>query len=180
MKLRYIILAVGLVFLGFWWSDRVHKSEWKKTVAAIDSLQSQLKECKLLLALADGQLCKTSYYGDKHQGRRTASGAIFDKNLPMCASWDFPLGTVVSVMNLKNGKVTYGMVLDRGPDVPEDPMRRLDVSEKMASDLGMLHTGVVPVLVKRCDARLCGSIDTKKIYYKKVRKAVDQTWLCQR
>jgi rare lipoprotein A len=179
MKLRYILIPLSLVFLGFWWNDQLHQMEMKQIKSKIDNLQKELKECKTLLSLADGQLCKSSYYGDKHQGRRTASGATFDKNLPMCASWDYPLGTIIQVINLKNGKSAYSMVLDRGPDVPSDPLRKLDVSESTARELDMVGSGVTSVLVKVVSkAPLRGTIDINNIYFKKVRKAVSESWVC--
>jgi len=173
----FIALITFIILMSIWVrEDNDYKVKIDKLSAQLDSTQTQLNNCVALIALTKGQLCRSSFYGDHHQGRRTASGIPFDKNLPMCASWDYPLGTIISVTNLLNGKMTYGMVLDRGPLVPEDPLRKLDVSEIMAQNLDMVSTGVVPVLVKKCNTTLKGNISLNDIYYKDVRKAVKTYW----
>ena len=67
---------------------------------------------------------KASYYGhgDGFHGRRTASGAIFDKNDLVCAvpynkgskSPKYPFGTKLRVTNKDNGKSVVVTVVDTG------------------------------------------------------------------
>ncbi|MFN4245610.1 MAG: septal ring lytic transglycosylase RlpA family protein [Brevinematia bacterium] len=80
-----------------------------------------------------------SYYGDEFHGRKTASGVIFDQNKYTCASRTLPFGTILEVMNVKNGKNVILMVNDRGPFVKD---RLLDLSRKAAQDLDMIRDGV--------------------------------------
>src|ERR1700686_3697729 len=56
-----------------------------------------------------------SWYGKQHQGRKMANGKRFDRNKLTAASWYFPLGTTVRVVNLKNGKSVVVTITDRGP-----------------------------------------------------------------
>jgi rare lipoprotein A len=56
-----------------------------------------------------------SYYADKFNGRRTASGTRFNNNDMTCAHRKLPFGTKLKVTGVKTGKVVYVTVTDRGP-----------------------------------------------------------------
>jgi rare lipoprotein A len=83
-----------------------------------------------------------SWYGEAHQGRRTASGEIYDKGRLTAAHRTLPLGTRLRVTNLENGRIVRVRVNDRGPYVGG---RVLDLSEAAARALGMREDGVVRV-----------------------------------
>lgn len=68
-----------------------------------------------------------SYYGEKFNGRRTASGKIFNMNKLTAAHKKLPFGTIVKVTNLKNGKSVIVEITDRGPFVKG---REIDLSKK--------------------------------------------------
>ena len=85
-----------------------------------------------------------SYYADKFHGRKTASGAIFDKNAMTAAHRSLPFGTRVEVTNLENGKSVTLEINDRGP---YSDNRILDVSPAAARLLGMLGTGTAKASV---------------------------------
>lgn len=87
---------------------------------------------------------KASFYADKFQGRRTASGAIFRQQRMSAAHKTLPFGTKVKVTNLDNGKSIKVKINDRGPFVAG---RIIDLSRKAARKLGMLNAGVVNVKV---------------------------------
>jgi rare lipoprotein A len=48
-----------------------------------------------------------SFYHDKFEGRKTATGEVFDNENFTAASNHFKLGTYVKVTNQSNGKVVY-------------------------------------------------------------------------
>lgn len=56
-----------------------------------------------------------SYYHDKFNGRKTASGTRFDNKKLTAAHRKFPFGTKLRVTNEKNGKSVIVEVSDRGP-----------------------------------------------------------------
>lgn len=55
-----------------------------------------------------------TYYGAE-AGHRTASGERFRPNGHTAASWEYPLGTVISVVNPRNGRSVSVKINDRGP-----------------------------------------------------------------
>jgi rare lipoprotein A len=81
-----------------------------------------------------------SFYGGKFHGRKTASGARFDKNALTAAHRTLPFGTRIKVTNISNGKSVIVEVTDRGPFAHG---RILDLSEAAAREVGMLGKGTV-------------------------------------
>ena len=86
-----------------------------------------------------------SYYGAKHQGKRTASGERFDQNALTAAHRRLPFDTRVQVTNLANGKSVVVRVNDRGPHTRG---RLIDVSRAAAEQLGMIGSGTAKVRVQ--------------------------------
>ena len=89
-------------------------------------------------------LGKASWYGPGLQNKRTASGDIFDQNKLTAGSQHLPLGSVVEVTNLKNGKRVNVTINDRGPWVKR---RTIDLSRGAAKRLDMVKTGLAPVKI---------------------------------
>ncbi len=89
--------------------------------------------------LADGV---ASYYGREHQGKKTASGEIFDMNQLTAAHRSLPFGCKVRVTNLSNNRSVVVRINDRGPYVPG---RILDLSQAAAERLQMIRDGTVKV-----------------------------------
>ncbi|RJP84934.1 MAG: septal ring lytic transglycosylase RlpA family protein [Desulfobacteraceae bacterium] len=88
---------------------------------------------------------KASYYGDKHQGKFTANGEIYDKNKLTCAHKDLPFETICRVTNLANGKNVVVRVNDRGPFIKG---RIIDLSYQAMKTLDGLNAGVIDVRVE--------------------------------
>ncbi|SHL91860.1 rare lipoprotein A [Chitinophaga jiangningensis] len=88
---------------------------------------------------------KASYYADKFDGRKTASGETFHQNAMTAAHPSLPFGTRLKVTNLANGKTVKVRVNDRGPFAKG---RIIDLSKKAAKKLGMISTGVATVEIK--------------------------------
>lgn len=83
-----------------------------------------------------------SYYADKFNGRKTASGEVFDQKLLTAAHRTWPFETVVSVTNLANGKSVQVRINDRGPFVKD---RLIDLSRAAAQKIDMLRSGTANV-----------------------------------
>lgn len=86
-----------------------------------------------------------SWYGGEFHGRPTSSGEVYDMFQLTCAHNSLPLGTMVMVTNLENGRSVELKVNDRGPFVKE---RIIDVSYAAARILGMWGKGTANVKVE--------------------------------
>ena len=86
-----------------------------------------------------------SWYGERFHGRQAANGELFDMNSLTAAHRTIPLGSVVRVVNLENGKVVHVRINDRGPYVDG---RILDLSRAAAGRLGMAEGGLSKVQVE--------------------------------
>ncbi|SFF10957.1 rare lipoprotein A [Chitinophaga sp. CF118] len=85
---------------------------------------------------------KASYYADKFEGHRTASGATFHQNGLTAAHRTLPFGTKVKVTNIANGRSVKVRITDRGPF---SEGRVIDLSKKAARRIGMVSMGVAVV-----------------------------------
>ncbi len=92
--------------------------------------------CALSLSAAEEGLA--SWYAGKFQGRRTASGEIFDTKLMTAAHKTLPFGTLVRVRNLDNGREVVVRINDRGPFVDG---RVIDLSRAAAEAIGLIGPG---------------------------------------
>jgi rare lipoprotein A len=81
---------------------------------------------------------KTSWYGGKFQGRKTASGEKYDMYAATGASPNLPFGSLVRISNPKTHVSQLIRINDRGPFIDD---RELDVSYLVACRLGLLESG---------------------------------------
>jgi rare lipoprotein A len=88
---------------------------------------------------------EASYYGAELAGNRTASGERFNPAALTCAHRSLPLGTMVRVTNLANGRSVMVRVNDRGPFARS---RILDMSLAAARDIDMVRAGKAQVRVE--------------------------------
>jgi rare lipoprotein A len=86
-----------------------------------------------------------SWYGNEFKGKPTASGEIFDPDKMTAAHKTLPLGTIVKVTNLENGKSANLRVNDRGPFVRG---RIIDCSKRGAKELGFYSEGTAKVKIE--------------------------------
>jgi rare lipoprotein A len=83
-----------------------------------------------------------SWYGPGFHGKPTASGEIYDMHALTAAHRTLPLGTLIEVRNLENGRTTTARVNDRGP---YKRGRIVDLSLAAAQALGIEEIGVTRV-----------------------------------
>jgi rare lipoprotein A len=88
------------------------------------------------------QVGPASWYGKSFDGRETASGERYNMFLLTAAHRELPLGTLVRVTNLRNGRAVVVRINDRGP-VPKS--RIIDLSYGAAQLLGLRAHGVTKV-----------------------------------
>ncbi len=86
-----------------------------------------------------------SWYGKEFHGKLTANGEVFDMTAYTAAHRKLPLGSIVRVLNLENGKSVQVRINDRGPYVIG---RMLDLSQAAARELDMVETGTTAVQIE--------------------------------
>lgn len=86
-----------------------------------------------------------SYYHDRFHGRKTASGAAYNKNALSAAHKSLPLGTEVRVTDARSGKSVIVKINDRGPFVKG---RVIDLSRAAAREIGLTKKGLTKVKVE--------------------------------
>ena len=85
-----------------------------------------------------------SWYGPGFDGHRTSTGKIYDQEELTAASELFALGSRVIVTNLDNGKSVEVTITDHGP---YKKGRKIDLSHKAATIIGMVGRGTAHVLI---------------------------------
>lgn len=131
-KIMSIVLIVMSVFLTGCFTDDSSKS---------DSLTGPVA--------GEYERGIASWYGAEYDGKRTASGEIFDHTLLTAAHRTLAFGTYLEVRNLENGRKIEVKVNDRGPFVDG---RIIDLSERAADNLGMKISGLAQVSLKIIDS----------------------------
>ena len=84
-----------------------------------------------------------SWYGGVFNGRKTASGEVYDMYAMTACHPTLPFGSVVRVVNRRNHRSVVVRITDRGDLVDED--RIIDLSYGAAEKLGMTWSGLAKV-----------------------------------
>jgi rare lipoprotein A (peptidoglycan hydrolase) len=152
---------------GLWYFYEVKENDTLKKIAKGNLITvDQLKEWNCLRSnyvLEEGMIIrikrfsydaytgKASWYGPGFDGRKTASGLIFDQDEISVAHRTLPLGSIVRVTNLKNGKSIIAPVTDRGPYVKNSSgnyTREIDLSSAAAEYLETKSSGIAMVKIE--------------------------------
>ncbi|NCA71844.1 MAG: septal ring lytic transglycosylase RlpA family protein [Sphingobacteriia bacterium] len=102
-------------------------------------MMALLPTTSVMASISDGV---ASYYAERFDGRRTASGARFDMQALTAAHRTLDFGTRVKVTNKANGRSVEVVINDRGPFKRG---RVIDLSKAAAREIGMLGAGLAPV-----------------------------------
>jgi rare lipoprotein A len=86
-----------------------------------------------------------SFYANKFHGRKTANGDIFSQDKLTAACNVLPLGTLIRVTNLRNGRSVIVKVNDR---MHSKMKRVVDLSRSAAQKLNFIRSGLTKVKVE--------------------------------
>jgi peptidoglycan lytic transglycosylase len=98
-----------------------------------------------MMGIAAGQTGEegvANFYSDKFQGKKTASGEVYDKNGLTASHKKIPYGTKVKVTNVENGKSVVVTVNDR---MAASNPAVIDVTRRAAEELGFVKAGKAKV-----------------------------------
>jgi len=85
-----------------------------------------------------------SWYGKKFHGRKTSNGEVYDMYAETAAHKTLPMGTMLLVKNLENGRNTVVRINDRGPFVKN---RIVDLSYTSAKKIGLVQNGTAKITI---------------------------------
>lgn len=88
---------------------------------------------------------QASYYADKFQNRKTASGELYKAGRKTAAHRTLPFGSKVRVTNVRNGKSVVVRINDRGPFVRG---RVIDLSRSSFASIGDTSAGLLKVRIE--------------------------------
>jgi rare lipoprotein A len=88
---------------------------------------------------------QASWYGPRHEGRRTTSGEVFDSHKLTAAHASLPLGSYVRVVVQGTGRSIVVKVNDREPP---HGVRCIDLSRAAAAKLGIVNRGLADVTLE--------------------------------
>jgi rare lipoprotein A len=83
-----------------------------------------------------------TWYRAPYKGRKSANGEVFDDDAMTAAHRTLPMGSLVEVTNLKNGRSAVIRITDRGPFIEG---RMLDLTVAAAKAVGIYQTGIAEV-----------------------------------
>ena len=100
--------------------------------------------------MPQGKMIKgvASYYSNKFEGRRTATGTVFRNAGMTGASNHFKLNTLVLVTNLRNNKSVIVLITDRMHQRMKKKGRVIDLTRNAAKQLDFIQRGLVKVSVQ--------------------------------
>jgi len=94
------------------------------------------------VSVGDSYLLKATYYSGTFNGKKTASGEIYDDTKLTAAVDSFPIGAVLSVTNINNDKTVDVVVNDRAGK------RVIDLSKAAFIKIANINRGVIKVRVR--------------------------------
>lgn len=116
----------------------INKDTVKKTTKAVEKVVEPVAIAPDTVIVETGKFvlfkknAHASYYHDKFNGKKTASGKRFDNDKLSAAHRKFPFGTKLRITNEANGKSVIVEVIDRGPFARG---REIDLSRKAFMDI---------------------------------------------
>ncbi len=141
MLLRLIILAIFLSLISCAPQSRFQATELNHEDDIGDSQESSAVSARKH-KFDYNERGIASFTADENQGKRTASGEIYNMRELVAAHKRLPFGTLVKVKNLKNGKTVIVRINDRGPYVRG---RIIDLSFQAAKKLDFVEEGTTEV-----------------------------------
>jgi len=126
----FVLFCIASSFMGSPFLNGAFKTTRFNKYQISDSIRIDTISGKIVKLFKDS--VHASYYHDKFNGRRTASGQIFNNSQLTAAHKKLKFGTQVLVTNPINNKSVLVTINDRGPFVRG---REIDLSKKAFMDI---------------------------------------------
>lgn len=132
---RYLVLFICTLCV---WLGAAQTGDSTASATVESKPKKTAKKPKIIFGVA-------SYYADKFNGRKTASGELYSHTKPTAACNVLPLGTWIRVTNLKNKRSIVVKINDR---MHPRMTRVVDLSRSSAEKLGYTSRGLTQVKVE--------------------------------
>ncbi len=151
-----VLLVISMLVLSCSSSIRYHSNKKEHTVRKLQTDEQISEQVSEILDSNDNEsididgelklhsIGKASFYGNKFNGRKTASGERFDNSKYTAAHKKLPFGTEIVVENVSNKKRVTVRINDRGPFTKN---RILDVSLQAAKELDFVRQGTATIRI---------------------------------
>ena len=146
--LKSKLLAVAVILVSYFLPNNVLFAQ------TVSEKKTATKQGKKNTKTLYGQ---ASFYSQKFEGRKTASGQIFSHKKFTAACNTLPLGTFIKVTNLRNSKTVVVQTNDR---LNKKTTRLIDLTMAGAKRLGFVSAGLARVKVEVLGGKK-DKIDTK-------------------
>lgn len=143
------LLAVAVILVAYFLPNNLLFAQ-----QAASEKKATAKQAKRDTKTLYGQ---ASFYSQKFEGRKTASGQLFNHKKFTAACNTLPLGTFIKVTNLKNGKTVIVQTNDR---LHKKTTRLIDLTMAGAKRLGFVSAGLTRVKIEVLGGKK-DKIDTK-------------------
>ncbi len=131
----------------FAWAAAIFFCLWLHEAGNIKYVNVPIEpEKPITIVLTQSEHGKASWYGEPEHGQIRADGEVYDMyDMHTAAHSTLPLGTIVIVTNLNNGKSIVVQINDKLPKVWNKDGRIIDMSFAAAQEIKMIYEGIVPV-----------------------------------
>jgi rare lipoprotein A len=129
---------------------RIRPTSYPPSAPSVPTPRPRGKAAPPPAPIVQGQEGIASWYGHPFDGRRTASGEIYNMYAMTAAHRTLPFGTMVRVHNLENDRSTVVRITDRGPFVEG---RIIDLSYAAAQAIHMPGTALVRLEILGTNSR---------------------------
>jgi len=117
--------------------------------ALAGSSSQQAKKGSTPVRVLETQIGDATFYSSSFEGRKTASGRIFDGSQAIAAHRTYRFGTRVRVTNLDNKRSVEVVIVDRGPyGKNRSEGAIIDLSPSAARKIGIIRRGQARVKVE--------------------------------
>lgn len=144
---KRILLVLMLAAVPLAYSEPLSLIQEAPLITAAKWTASQRTQITIPRRMGQKRYGIASWYSEKDPfiNKHTANGEIFDDSQMTCASWDYPFGTRLQVVNLANGKTVICRVNDRGPS--KRLGRKIDLTKAAFQKIADLRKGLIRVSV---------------------------------
>ena len=143
VKCRFLLHSFTAILLAFFIHTTPVNAQKSDVIKETRGKTSSKKATRVFYGQA-------SFYANKFNGRRTASGETFDQKKFTCACNVLPLGTWIKVTNLRNKRTVIVKINDR---IHPKMKRVVDLSRSAAQKLGYVSSGLTRVKVEVVDKK---------------------------